>query len=1102
MIKKKSKEENVFFAQTPEETAFLKSQVSVRTSNDLTKSILNVLDSPDQHAERLAFEADPIQVGAYASIYRPKMRLLPDVVLKRIAIQDSLVSNIARARQNHISVFGRPRPDRFSNGFIIRPNTGVLETLSEGEKLGLSKKIANAVKLLTTCGHTDKAQDYHQKSFSEYLSVSARDAVIVGRIATEIVYETDLQSLEKKFLYFVATDAGTIYQATPGDAAAKKSIREQAYDLIVRVTGKKQVKEPKQEQAGQQYDWVQVLEGTPKQVFTSEEMKCKNFFPVTNYELDGYPVTPIDTVINAVTTHINITTHNKVYFQSGRATRGMLVIKSDDINQSVVNNIKQSFNANINGAASCLDGSSGVWTKQYGQIRIDELEGKLGGVGLVDVWTGKVWAQATAYKAAVKDLVLTTTANGITQRTSKDHKFTIIDENGDFVWRKQSELKVGDFVASNKRAVEGTEAPKFNGSEISPDLLEVLGWMSGDGCLEDSKLRLFYHQDKEVEVRDRHLAILKGLGISAKVADRDVSVDEQEKVKTRYGFKTCAAKRVGIEVNSVDFCRFLNGIGFNYSKDGKNVPSWLYTTQETLRNSYLKGLFSADGHNHKLISPCITIRSNTMREQVKLLLGACGIRTTFSEGKTIKQIKGRERVKVEAKSILRIKDRSVFFEKIGFLQPHKQPRLPKGTNKGWGTSSSIADSAVVKYLKEVKTKTVGTKLLTKRQQMDIDAILRGEDSCSLNRLVNYLQLAGISAPQWMEDYFFEPIVKIEDAGIQVQMYDMEVKDNFHAFMCNGQRLSNSWRMPVFSISTDAEINWQPIDTSGSRDMEFQYLTDLNAREILTAFMMSPDELPGWSFLSRGTSSQAMSDSNNEFKLEASRDVGIRPLVAAFEDFINAELFPLIDPELSKICRVQLFGLDADTPEKEIVNIQQNSQVWMHYNNILERVEQPLLDKRWCSEIPLNPVMKGYIDTYLTVGEIMEQFMGVKGAAADPEKQWYRDPLWIQWQQTKAQLQQAQMQAQQAQAQQAAPQQDPNQPQQPDPNQQKPEDLSRGIDQAYELMSKSEANLSPEKRRILHLQNKSMSWLMKGFEDDVQDAIKEVLEVTKNIRPKK
>jgi hypothetical protein len=343
------------------------------------------------------------------------------------------------------------------------------------------------------------------------------------------------------------------------------------------------------------------------------------------------------------------------------------------------------------------------------------------------------------------------------------------------------------------------------------------------------------------------------------------------------------------------------------------------------------------------------------------------------------------------------------------------------------------------------------------------------------------------------------VIKSDDIN---QSVVNNIKQSFNA---NINGAASSWRMPVFSISTDAEINWQPIDTSGSRDMEFQYLTDLNAREILTAFMMSPDELPGWSFLSRGTSSQAMSDSNNEFKLEASRDVGIRPLVAAFEDFINAELFPLIDPELSKICRVQLFGLDADTPEKEIVNIQQNSQVWMHYNNILERVEQPLLDKRWCSEIPLNPVFKGYADCYLTVGEIMEKFMGVKDASKDPNFAYYRDPLWFQFMQLKQAQQQMDMQAQQAQQQaqpqQVAPQQDPNQ-QQPDPNQQKPEDLSRGIDQAYELMSKSEANLSPEKRRILHTQNKAMIWLMKGFEDDVQDAIKEVLEVTKNIRPKK
>src|ERR1019366_675558 len=310
---------------------------------------------------------------------------------------------------------------------------------------------------------------------------------------------------------------------------------------------------------------------------------------------------------------------------------------------------------------------------------------------------------------------------------------------------------------------------------------------------------------------------------------------------------------------------------------------------------------------------------------------------------------------------------------------------------------------------------------------------------------------------------------------------------------------------IFGISTDAEITWSSIDTSGSRDMEFQYLTDLNAREILTAFMMSPDELPGWAFLSRGTSSQALSESNKEFQLTAARDVGIRPLLSGFEDFINKEIFPLIDPYLAKICRVQFLGLDADTPEKEIVNIQQNSQVWMTYNNILERVEQPLLDKRWCSEIPLNPVFKGYLDTYLMVGEIMEKFMGIEGAAKDPRFQYFRDPLYFQFLQFQQQQQQMDMQQQQMQQQAQQPQQQPQDPngQQPaDQSNQGPEDLARGVDQAYELMTKSEDNLSPEKRRILHVQNKAMKFMMQGFEDDVKDAIKEVLEVTKNIKPRK
>jgi hypothetical protein len=213
MIKKKEKS-GVIWGVTPEEEKFLKSSVEVRTSNSLTKSILNVLNGPDQTIERLAFEVDPSSVHSYAGIYKPKTRLLPDIVLKRIAIQDSLVSNIVRARQNQVSAFGRPRYERHDIGYIIKPNAGVTDGMNDEEKHELAAAIKRAVSLIGTCGHPENREGFSQKSFVDYLSLSSRDASVAGRIATEIVNETDLTTGEKTFHHFTHTDAGTIFQAT------------------------------------------------------------------------------------------------------------------------------------------------------------------------------------------------------------------------------------------------------------------------------------------------------------------------------------------------------------------------------------------------------------------------------------------------------------------------------------------------------------------------------------------------------------------------------------------------------------------------------------------------------------------------------------------------------------------------------------------------------------------------------------------------------------------------------------------------------------------------------------------------------------------------
>jgi hypothetical protein len=621
----------------------------------LTKSILNVLNGPGkQSIERLAFESDPRQNNTFASVYKSKLKLVPDVILKRIAIQDDLVAAIVNTRAQQIQSFGRPQPDRFSTGFKIVPDQGKMDKMDEASRLKMEARIDAVQKQLVTCGPSEGWKDLDRCTFAQYLGMSTRNAVTVGRLATEIIWGDDAVSGKKVFQGFRAIDAGTILRAAPHESAAD-SVRTEALHLLE--TLKNKDLQPERFRKNE-YAWVQVQDGKPLQAFTEDECVVHNFYPVADIELGGYPVTPIDTSMAAVTTHINITTHNKLYFQSGRAARGMLVIKSDDVSEDTITRIKHQFQASINNVA------------------------------------------------------------------------------------------------------------------------------------------------------------------------------------------------------------------------------------------------------------------------------------------------------------------------------------------------------------------------------------------------------------------------------------------------------NAWRMPVFAVGADDEINWQAID-SGARDMEFQYLSDTNARVIMSAFQISPEELPGYQHLSRGTNNQALSEGNNEYKLEAARDVGIRPLIANFEDFLNARILPLLDKELAEFCVIKFMGLDAETPEKENVGLQEAMGVWMNYDDVHERVEKEPVGKQWAGQIPLNALWGQKLDALYTVGEILEYWCGREGASKKPELNYRRDPFWFQQQQLMQSQQQLDQQAQQQQAEAAA-----QQPQ-GDPNAQQPQggELSSGLDQVIGMLSKSEAQLPPRQRRLLEQHRLTVDKAMSSMEIDLQNLSAQILDHVSDL-PKK
>lgn len=543
-----------------------------------------ILDSLKKHetARRLSFESDPKQ-STYAFLYRQKTNLIPDEIIKKITGSqgDDLVCQILQARSNIMAAFGRPRTSRFAVGFEFVENSS--EVLSVSQKEKFKARLERVKDFLWNCGETSlDGTEYFRPNFSQFLKIVTRDALAYGRLACERIYADDPFTGRKKLIAFRPVDAATIYYIVL-QQSHNQSVRKQAIKLLQQLQNQK-IDVEKYER--DEYKYVQIINNVPVQAFTEKEMVMYHFYPTSNIEHNGYPLTPIDQVINAIVTHINISMHNKLYFQHGRAARGMLIIKSNDVNESLMQTISAQFHQSINS------------------------------------------------------------------------------------------------------------------------------------------------------------------------------------------------------------------------------------------------------------------------------------------------------------------------------------------------------------------------------------------------------------------------------------------------------VQNSWRMPVFSITPSDDIVWQPIDVSG-RDQEFSYLMDQNARVILSSFQMSPEELPGYAHLARGTNTQALAEADNEWKLTAARDVGLRPLICDMQDFINTHILPEIDPELSKYYKLVFAGLEQDSPEKEATRLQQDMNIHLTYNDILQRVEKRPLDKKLGGDLPLNSqFLQSVVFPFLTVGEILENFFDRKGAASDPRYAYYRDPFWFQWQSLilqKAQMSlSAQMASQQAQqAQQAA-----------------------------------------------------------------------------------
>lgn len=327
---------------------------STNPHSPLMYAIQQASGSANKKAPRLAFSENPSPVDNYLGLYKSKRRLLPDEVLKQVRIQDHLVAAILRARGSMMSLFGHLRKDRFDTGIEVAIKEEFYEILTPEQFEKVMERLKRFERLLLNCGHTAGLEHQDKMTLAQFIDVQMQNGLTFGRFATEVIYDRSGDPDEDgnyPFHRFRPVDVGTIYRCVRKGEYVGNNLREVAMKMLESITAEK----PKIDIAKlkeDEYAWLQVIDGTPRQAFTHREMLVYNLFACTDIEMNGYPVSPIDTVVSSVTTHISIDAYKKLYFQNGRATRGMLVIKSDEVDEAVLNGIKLQFNASVNSVAN------------------------------------------------------------------------------------------------------------------------------------------------------------------------------------------------------------------------------------------------------------------------------------------------------------------------------------------------------------------------------------------------------------------------------------------------------------------------------------------------------------------------------------------------------------------------------------------------------------------------------------------------------------------------------------------------------------------------------------------------------------------------------
>jgi intein/homing endonuclease len=350
---------------------------------------------------------------------------------------------------------------------------------------------------------------------------------------------------------------------------------------------------------------------------------------------------------------------------------------------------------------------------------------------------------------------------------STEHKFLVYDkESNNFFYKFVEDIKIKDLLVINpkhetagkiKINKEKPSGKNYNGcwntienipEFVTEELSQFIGFMYGDGWIPKHNSSVCIALGVDETLNEKYIDMLEKFS-GSKNFKRVEAIDSKGKKVFRQA-----------QVHSKMFKTILERLGFAGKAKTKRFPAWIFQAEDSLKESFMRGLQDADGS-------LFIDKWNCSRYQLEL-----ASEEMILDAKTLLQSLGRKTGKMAS----RIKPERTL----------KETRIVNGEKVEYNHKLNSSESFYFYYY----------------------------DSC-ISQKKKYEH-----GKRLTEDFIIEPVISIEETG-NYEVYDIETDNHNHNFSANGIVVHNSIFDPVrrhvrqLCLAPDTKI----LTPSGHKDIK-------------------------------------------------------------------------------------------------------------------------------------------------------------------------------------------------------------------------------------------------------------------------------------------